>query len=444
MGRSRPEEAATAATPDAPRPTGRPEQKRGRLHALIAGLHANAADLVEHVLQHWRLVLGLLATACAGALLFAWSGLYSVAATAGHYPAFRYLLAFGLQQSVRTHTMGIEVPDNLDDPALIRRGAGHYQGGCAPCHGAPGQARNPITRRMLPEPPYLAPRIADWRPAELFWIVQHGIKYTGMPAWVAPDREDEVWAMVAFLLRLPGLELAEYQRLAYGEAAGSTTAAAEGLELLLRNGPVGGGIAACRRCHGTSGGGGPEGAFPRLQGQTETYLYEALKAYALGTRPSGIMQPVAAELDEAEMRLLARHYAAQPPDPAPPAPPADPAMLALGRRIALEGLPERRVAACAGCHGPAPGGVNPGFPRLAGQQPGYLVDQLALWMRGIRGGEYEAPSARLMALAVGVDPRRPPAREALWPLSPAEIRAVAAWYAAQPATLADPPLAASR
>ena len=40
-------------------------------------------------------------------------------------------------------------------------------------------------------------------PNELFWIVKHGIKYTGMPAWVALDRDDEVWAVVAFLNGTP-------------------------------------------------------------------------------------------------------------------------------------------------------------------------------------------------------------------------------------------------
>ncbi|MBL6455275.1 c-type cytochrome [Belnapia sp. T6] len=426
---------------DGVRPADRPEQERWRLHRMLAELRDDAGDLAEHLLLHWRLILGLVVAAGFGALAFAWSGLYSVAATAGHYPLFRYFLAYGLRQSVETHTISISVPSNLEDPALLRRGAGHYQGGCSPCHGAPGQARNPITRRMLPEPPYLAPRIADWGPAQLFWIVKHGIKYAGMPAWVAPAREDEVWAVVAFLQRLPELDVPGYRQLAHGETAEATTGAGEGLDLLLLNGPVGNGIAACARCHGAAGAGDPTGAFPRLQGQTEDYLFAALQAYALGTRPSGIMQPVAAELNEAEMRLLARHYAGQG-GPALAAPePASGASLALGRRIALEGLPERGIAACAGCHSPKPEGVHPYYPRLSGQVPGYIAGQLELWMRGVRGGKHEAPTARIMAHAIGIDPDRPPAREDLWPLRRQEIEAVAAWYAADPPTGPAPALA---
>ena len=118
----------------------------------------------------------------------------------------------------------------------------------------------------------------------------------------------------------------------------------------------------------------------------------------------------------------------------PAAPEAAPAVeaAALGRRIALEGMAGRGVAACAGCHGPKPGPVDPLYPRLAGQYPGTIATQLELWMTGVRGSERDEPLSRIMAHGVGLDPRQPPPREALWPLSRAEIRAVAAWYAAQP------------
>lgn len=409
----------------------RPAALPWRLSGAAGELREEAGDLAAHLWRNRLLILGLAGAALAGAILFAWSGLYSVAATSGHYPFFRTFLSFALERSVATHTIGTRVPDGLDDPALIRRGAGHYQGGCAPCHGAPGRARNPITRRMLPEPPYLAPVIANWTPAELFWIVKHGIKYAGMPAWVAPQREDEVWAVVAFLLRLPALDPGAYRALAFGEAAAATAGAREGLELLLLNGPTGNGIAACARCHGLDGDGGPTAAFPRLQGQTEAYLYHALQAYALGTRPSGIMQPVAAELDEAEMRSLAAHYADQPAT-APAAAAADPAVLALGRRIATEGVPERGVAACIACHGgPGGGPANPLYPRLAGQRAGYIATQLELWLSGVRGGERQGPLGRIMAYAVAAYGGEAPRPEAIWALDAAEIRAVAAWYAAQ-------------
>ncbi|MBR0665512.1 cytochrome C [Roseomonas hellenica] len=379
--------------------------------------------------MHWRLILGLVGTALAAAALFAWSGVYSVAATSGHYPFFSTFLDFALRQSVATQARGIAAPP-LDDPMMIRRGAGHYHGGCAPCHGAPGEARSPVSRGMLPEPPDLGPQIGEWTPAQLFWIVRHGIKYTGMPAWPAPQRADEVWDVVAFLLRLPGMDAAAYRRLALGETEAAVARADEELRLLLLTGPTGNGLAACARCHGRDGGG--DGAFPRLQGQSAEYLAAALEAYARSTRPSGVMQPVAAALDPMQIRLLAAHYAGQQPT-VPNPPEVAEEDLALGGRIARDGLPDRGVAACATCHGPGPGAPNLLYPRLSGQQAGYIATQLTLFMTGVRGPEAEGPRAGIMARALGVHRERLPARPSLWPLRPDEVRAVALWYAAQPA-----------
>ena len=67
---------------------------------------------------------------------------------------------------------------------------------------------------MLPEPPYLGGVVESWKPEQLFWIVKHGLKYTGMPSWPALSRDDEVWSVVAFLQRLPGMKPETYRGLA--------------------------------------------------------------------------------------------------------------------------------------------------------------------------------------------------------------------------------------
>ena len=69
-------------------------------------------------------------------------------------------------------------------------------------------------------------------------------------------------------------------------------------------------LAGCARCHGRDGAGRGVGAFPILAGQSEAYLFASLQAYATGRRHSGIMQPAAVPLDEAQMRRARRHYAA--------------------------------------------------------------------------------------------------------------------------------------
>lgn len=345
------------------------------------------------------LSLALLA-ALIGALLFAWSGLYSVAATKGHWPITRWFLEFALRNSVETHAMRIKTPA-LDDPRLVMMGAGHFETGCAPCHSAPGRPRTPIVTGMTPEPPELAPTIRDWEPAELFWIVKHGLKYTAMPPWPAPEREDEVWAMVAFLLELPDMSPDRYRELAFGpvqpdpeETAG---ASAQLAELVQAIGPI---LNECARCHGYDGAGRGTGAFPKLWMQTEEYLYAALRAYAAGERKSGIMQPMAAGLTEEQTAALARYYAHIEDAPHlsgigdEPAP--DSAAVTAGAAIAATGVPEEGIPACRVCHA-AVEPRNPVFPRLAGQYADYIVLQLKAFAAGHRGGTPYAEIMRLVA-----------------------------------------------
>jgi cytochrome c553 len=324
-------------------------------------------------------VLGLL-----GGLLFAWSGLFNVGASTGHWAITDWFLHYGMRQSVETHASGITAP-SLDDPALVHRGAGHYASGCAPCHGAPGQPRSPVAASMTPPPPFLPERIPEWQPNELFWIVRHGVKFTGMPAWASVPRGDEVWAMVAFLLRLPDMQPEDYRALALGESGGGEgyDAGLEGLADPFE--PV---LAECARCHGRDGGGRGVGAFPILAGQSETYLLASLEAFAQGRRHSGIMQPAAAPLTEAQMRRLARHFATAGPLASGPPDAGN----AYGEEIARRGVPAEGIPACVSCHEP-PGGRYPPYPALRGQTAGYLAQQLRLFRAGIRGG---GPFAHIM------------------------------------------------
>lgn len=334
----------------------------------------------------WAAVL--LIAALAGGLLFVGAGVYSVAASRGHWPGFGIFLDFGMRSSVRTHALGIAVPD-LADPALLERGASHFQGGCAPCHGAPGQPANPIVRTMLPEPSDLVAIAPTWRPGELFWIVRNGLKYTGMPAWPAPERDDEVWALVAFLRALPGMEAERYKALSSVEPRVRDVPD----RLLAQGGSADTGLAACVRCHGLDGAGRASGAFPRLDILSADYLFDQLQAYASGRRRSGFMQPVAAELEPAEMRRLAEYYAGHRPRQVKFGAPPDAATAELGRQLVEGGLPEHGLPSCMSCHGDDAAARSRFYPVLAGQYAGYTAAQLRLFKSGKRRG---TPAADIM------------------------------------------------
>jgi cytochrome c553 len=361
----------------------------------------------------WRRLTMLALGGVALGMAFAWSGLFNVAASSGHWAITSWLLHYVMRQSVETRALGIEAP-SLDDPALVHRGAGHYASGCAPCHGAPGQERSPVAREMTPAPPYLPPRIPHWEPEELFWIVRHGVKFTGMPAWVALEREEEIWAMVAFLRQLPEMTPQDYRRLALGELADAKARPPDRLEGLAD--PFEPVLADCARCHGRDGAGRNVGAFPRLDGQSEDYLLATLEAYATGGRHSGIMQTAAAHLGEAEMRRLAEHYASMG-DPSPSGPEqSSPELEELGEKIARRGVPADGIPACVTCHEPSFRTRYPYYPALRGQTASYLAQQLRLFREGVRGGTAYAHIMATIARRLNDD----------------QIEAVTAYFAAPP------------
>ena len=124
----------------------------------------------------------------AGGFIVAASGVISIKASSGHWAITEWFLRFSMKRSIATHSLGINVPANLASQNLIVQGARHYEIGCRSCHGAPGLARPRIVRGMLPPPPDLVPRIRESNPQKLFYVVKHGMKFTGMPAWPSQQR----------------------------------------------------------------------------------------------------------------------------------------------------------------------------------------------------------------------------------------------------------------
>lgn len=325
-------------------------------------------------------VFGLLVVATMVVL----SGVISIKASARHWEATAWILDLVKRRSVATHSLTTAEPP-LDDPALVLKGAGHYELGCRPCHGSPASRPPVIPLRMTTHPPDLKSQVERWKPRELFYIVKHGIKFTGMPAWAAAGRDDEVWAVVAFLRALPGLDATRYRELVAADR--------------LRTGSLP--SHSCNQCHGDDGNGRGAAAFPKLAGQTFEYQVRALRAYRDGTRRSGTMAAVAGDLSDAQIEALAQHFGSltRTQGAAVVAPHE-------GERIVLHGIPERDIPACVECHGPADRPRNPAYPELAGQYPEYLRLQLQLFAENRRGGSDYAHIMQGIAARLSEEERR--------------------------------------
>lgn len=143
-------------------------------------------------------------------IVVAATGVYDVSADRPHGPLGR-VIAYVRERSIDVRAENIKVPP-LDKPQMIAEGAGHYDAMCTGCHLAPGMRDNEMRPGMNPRPPKLA-AFGPGDPKEQFWIVKHGIRMTGMPAWGVTHSDGEIWNIVAFLQKLPKLSPEQYRAL---------------------------------------------------------------------------------------------------------------------------------------------------------------------------------------------------------------------------------------
>ncbi len=100
---------------------------------------------------------------------------------------------------------------------VIAQARAHFADHCASCHGNDGKGRSEIGRALYPRSPDLnAPATQELSDGELFYIIENGVRFTGMPGWGAAGRPEESWKLVDFIRHLPRLtdaELREMERL---------------------------------------------------------------------------------------------------------------------------------------------------------------------------------------------------------------------------------------
>jgi mono/diheme cytochrome c family protein len=92
-----------------------------------------------------------------------------------------------------------------DDEETIKRGTEHFQHHCQICHGLDGQYTGvPFADKMSPAVANLASqRVQNYSDGQLKWIIENGIRYTGMPGWKSLLEDQEMWNIVRYLRHLP-------------------------------------------------------------------------------------------------------------------------------------------------------------------------------------------------------------------------------------------------
>lgn len=133
----------------------------------------------------------------------------------------------------------------------------------------------------------------------------------------------------------------------------------------------------CAACHAPDGN-SVIAANPVLAGQSYDYLLKQLRGFGLpkekdGARPNPVMTAMVTPYKDDDLQNLAAYFSSQKPKGGAA---RDKALVSAGERIYRGGIPDRGIAACAGCHGPTGAGVPAQYPRLAGQQSEYTEAQL--------------------------------------------------------------------
>lgn len=155
--------------------------------------------------------LAMLVVLGIGVVAFVYSGTYAMGADRPHLPMTVAMIDTLRDRATEAAGKSIAVPD-LDDAAKISEGAGHYAEMCTGCHLAPGMADSELRTGLYPQPPNLAEDGID-NPGEAFWIIKHGLKMSAMPAWGKTHTDAQIWALVAFVRKLPSLTPAQYRAL---------------------------------------------------------------------------------------------------------------------------------------------------------------------------------------------------------------------------------------
>lgn len=197
--------------------------------------------------------LACAAIAAAAGAAFVYSGLYDVSATDQHLRATYHVLHLTMEKSIERRARAIE-PPALGAPEQVARGVTLFREHCVQCHGAPGVAPEPFALALRPLARPLVRSGRERTPGFLFWSIKHGLKMTGMPAWEFRMDDDDIWAVVAFVRRMPALSPQDYAALqgsrlqrAQAEAPADPERGKRALEQY-----------ACVGCHATPGLVGPE------------------------------------------------------------------------------------------------------------------------------------------------------------------------------------------
>jgi mono/diheme cytochrome c family protein len=184
----------------------------------------------------------------------------------------------------------------------VNQGQKLYTQSCALCHGSDGRGRTDLGRNMYPPAMDLnSPHVQHWTDAELFWIIQNGVRLTGMPSWKAGLSEADTWRVVDFLRSLSRQNATSGASAALVPSGQAAEAPADliayGRTLYRQEGCF-----TCHRLDGEGTGVGPDLSTEGTRGRSDNWLighFNDPPKYS----PGSVMPPFV-NLSDAQLRAL--------------------------------------------------------------------------------------------------------------------------------------------
>ena len=176
-----------------------------------------------------------------------------------------------------------------------------YLQSCALCHGTDGHGKTALGQDMYPPAMDLtSPHVQHWDDSDMYWIIQNGVRLTGMASWKGVISDQDTWKLVLFIRNLPELVSAEAGRSKQAQPPGTQEQMiAYGKTLYRQEG--------CFICHRLDGEGtkvGPDLTAEGTRGRSPSWLvghFKDPKAYV----PGSIMPPFKNLTDEQLSSLTA-------------------------------------------------------------------------------------------------------------------------------------------
>jgi len=132
-------------------------------------------------------------------IIFICSGAYDVSQLSPHNAITKWAINTAKEKSISKRIENIKAPE-MNDTSMIIEGFTHYNEMCSTCHGGPGISPDELSKGLYPPPPKFYKSNDMPEPAEAFWVIKNGIKFTGMPGFGPTHDDAKIWAITDFLL----------------------------------------------------------------------------------------------------------------------------------------------------------------------------------------------------------------------------------------------------